>query len=47
MLANERDGFLDFARILCMAMVARFDVRPHWGKICPLPAAEIDDSIQA
>ena len=39
--ANERDGFLDFARIICIAMAAKFDARPHWGKICPLPAAEI------
>jgi hypothetical protein len=35
---SDRQGFMDFARILSKAMGALFDGRPHWGKICPLSA---------
>jgi xylitol oxidase len=27
--------------VLAGTMAALFDARPHWGKVCPLPAAEL------
>jgi hypothetical protein len=36
----ERQGFLAFAEVLCRALGALIGARPHWGKVCPLTAAE-------
>src|SRR5262245_16900562 len=38
---STRDGYFEFARALASAIAAQFDGRPHWGKFCPLPAAEL------
>ena len=37
----KRDGFLLFAEFLAKSMSRLFDVRPHWGKVCPLDASEL------
>ncbi len=37
-----RAGFFRFADALARSMVERFDARPHWGKHCPLTAAEAE-----
>jgi len=37
----RRDAYFEFARVLAGAMAALYDGRPHWGKFCPLPAAEL------
>ena len=39
---NDREGFRAFAEIMTRAMGAMYDARPHWGKICPLSAAEVE-----
>jgi hypothetical protein len=36
----DRQGFLAFAETLSRTMGVLFNARPHWGKICPLTAAE-------
>ena len=36
-----RDGFFRFARALAETTANLFDARPHWGKVCPLPPAEL------
>ena len=33
--------FLEMARILSGVMARAYGARPHWGKVCPLPADEI------
>jgi len=38
---SERAGFLACADFLAHRMAALFDARPHWGKYCPLDAAEL------
>ena len=38
---DGRDGFFRFARALAESMAMLFDARPHWGKVCPLSAAEL------
>jgi FAD/FMN-containing dehydrogenase len=38
----DREGFFQFARTLSRTMTRLFDARPHWGKVCPLEAAEAD-----
>lgn len=38
---KRRAGFFKFADVLARTMAARFDARPHWGKVCPLGAEEI------
>jgi hypothetical protein len=38
---SDRQGFYAFAEVASRAMGALFDARPHWGKICPLSAAEV------
>jgi FAD/FMN-containing dehydrogenase len=38
---RERSAFFAFAAILCKTIATLFDGRPHWGKICPLPAEEV------
>jgi hypothetical protein len=37
---TERQGFLVFAGVLSRALGGLFGARPHWGKVCPLTAAE-------
>ncbi len=39
---SERAGFFEFADELSRQMVHRFDARPHWGKYCPLTAAQAE-----
>jgi hypothetical protein len=39
---SARAGFLRFADELAREMVERFDARPHWGKYCPLTAADVE-----
>jgi L-gulono-1,4-lactone dehydrogenase len=39
---NDRQGFLAFSEILSRAMGAMYGARPHWGKVCPLSAAEVE-----
>lgn len=38
---ERRHRFEAFARCLAKAMMDQFDARPHWGKLCPLSAAEL------
>jgi FAD/FMN-containing dehydrogenase len=38
---ERRQSFLRFADFLARSMATLFDGRPHWGKVCPLDAAEI------
>ena len=38
---ERRESFFRFADFLARSMAALFDGRPHWGKVCPLAAAEI------
>lgn len=38
---SDRDGFFGFAKFLAQSMAALFDARPHWGKVCPLDAAQV------
>jgi L-gulono-1,4-lactone dehydrogenase len=38
---SRRDGFFRFATVLAGTMAVLFDSRPHWGKVCLLPAAEL------
>jgi hypothetical protein len=38
---SGRGGFFRFAEVLAGTMAALFDARPHWGKVCPVPAAEV------
>jgi hypothetical protein len=37
-----RAGYFRFTDELARSMVERFDARPHWGKCCPLTAAEAE-----
>jgi FAD/FMN-containing dehydrogenase len=39
---DDRQGFQAFAEVVCRATVALFGARPHWGKVCPLTAAEAE-----
>ncbi|MEX0641147.1 MAG: FAD-binding protein [Pirellulales bacterium] len=36
----DRQGFLAFAEVLCRTLGTLYGARPHWGKVCPLSAAE-------
>lgn len=36
----DRQGFHAFADVLTRVLGSLFDGRPHWGKVCPLTAAE-------
>lgn len=38
---EHRSGFFAFAAALAGTMATLFDARPHWGKVCPLPPAEL------
>jgi FAD/FMN-containing dehydrogenase len=38
---SRRDAYFRFAKALAGTMAALFDARPHWGKVCPLPPAEL------
>ena len=38
----KRAGFLRFADFLANSMAALFEARPHWGKVCPLSPAQVD-----
>jgi FAD/FMN-containing dehydrogenase len=38
---GERAGFLICAEFLAHSMAALYGGRPHWGKFCPLDAAEV------
>jgi hypothetical protein len=37
----SRKRFEEFAAFLSRSMNCLFDARPHWGKLCPLPAATL------
>ncbi len=39
---DQRAGFLHFARVLAEASARLFHARPHWGKVNPLGAAEVE-----
>ena len=39
---TQRDGFLRFAEFLVDSMAALFEGRPHWGKVCSLSSAQVD-----
>lgn len=39
---SNRAGFFRFAEYLTRAMVQQFNARPHWGKFCPLTAADTE-----
>jgi hypothetical protein len=39
---GERKSFFAFAEALCKSMATLFDGRPHWGKICPLSAEDVE-----
>src|SRR5690606_20107891 len=39
---EERQGFYDFAQVLCEAMAQLVEGRPHWGKFCPLDRAAVE-----
>ncbi len=38
---HRRKRFEELAFLLCKTMKILFDARPHWGKLCPLPADEL------
>ena len=38
---SRRDSFYRFADVLARTMASLFNARPHWGKYCPLPPAEL------
>jgi FAD/FMN-containing dehydrogenase len=40
-IPNEREGFFTMSEVLARAMARLFGGRPHWGKYCPLNAAEL------
>jgi hypothetical protein len=37
----KRTGFQRFVEFLVDSMVALFEARPHWGKVCPLSPAQV------
>jgi hypothetical protein len=37
---NDRDGYFQLAKVLTDCTAALFAGRPHWGKYCPLDAAQ-------
>lgn len=39
---DRRQGFFQFATLLCGLMAHWFGARPHWGKWCPLTRTEIE-----
>ena len=38
---QRRKPFEELAAFLTRSMSCLFDARPHWGKLCPLPVAEL------
>lgn len=38
---SERQGFFDVMGYLAETMSIEFGARPHWGKLCPLPAKSL------
>jgi hypothetical protein len=38
---TQRQAFMQVMEFLAATMSRKFDARPHWGKFCPLPAAEL------
>ncbi len=38
---SERAEFFSMAQFVAREMVERFGGRPHWGKVCPLEAAQV------
>ena len=38
---TERQGYSQVMEFLASTMSRKFGARPHWGKFCPLPAAEL------
>lgn len=38
---KEREGFDQFARLVCDLMIERFEARPHWGKVCPIRKEQV------
>ena len=37
---NRRQGFFDFANLICKVLMETCDARPHWGKVCPISAVQ-------
>ncbi len=40
---SDHYPFLAVCRFLAVAMAKLFDARPHWGKICPLGAGQLEE----
>ena len=41
-LGQDREPFLGFAEVLSKLIIHLFAGRPHWGKICPINASEVE-----
>lgn len=39
---GDRAAFMAFARVVCRLLGDLFGARPHWGKVCPLTADEVE-----
>ena len=39
---KDREGFFLFADFMARSMARLFEARPHWGKVCPLDAGELE-----
>jgi L-gulono-1,4-lactone dehydrogenase len=39
---HDRKGFMSFSRVASTLLAAKFDARPHWGKVCPLSPQEFE-----
>jgi FAD/FMN-containing dehydrogenase len=39
---SDREHFFRFARLIAASTAQLFGARPHWGKYCPLSAAELE-----
>lgn len=39
---SDRQGFFGFANCLCECLSVIYEGRPHWGKVCPLPAEQVE-----
>ncbi len=39
---GDRAAFMAFSRVVCRLLGDLFGARPHWGKVCPLTADEVE-----
>jgi FAD/FMN-containing dehydrogenase len=37
---DRRQGFFAFANLICNVLMEQCGARPHWGKVCPISAAQ-------